>query len=49
MVRKVCQAPTEVGDLAVLVERPEFLQQLHAIADTASVRGVQERKLLHVA
>ncbi len=46
---QTCQAPTEVGDLAVLVERPEFLQQLHAIADTAPVRGVQERKLLHVA
>ncbi len=39
----------EVGDRAVLVERAEFLQQLHTVADAALVRRVEERKVLDVA
>ena len=43
------QATAEVGDRALLIEGAELLQQLHAVADTASVRRVEEREVLHLA
>ncbi len=43
------ESTAEVGDHALLVERTEFLQQLHAVADAAAVRWIQEREVLDVS
>ena len=47
--RELREPAPELGELLLLVERGELLQQPHAVADLAAVGRVEEREVLDVA